>query len=386
MSEIVKCNSCGSSNQLPFGKNSMFCAYCGGMVEKELESKSFSYPTIIKSELKELDFKETEWYEDIEIEQQATISYGQMSNRMPSSYIKNIEHYRTNDGYNVVIIYAKKRMGENYYTEVKKTEFVPFEYDYKNFTSKLDVSSLNINSFSDLLKFYGITELKDITDLIIDNNNISNWTGIENLKNLKTLSIKNNKIKKLPYEWVLYKNESYEINEIHLENNSIEEIPVEYPFLQDVKIYLKDNPLNVIPEKVKFSENNVVKEYIVHLSEIKVLTLQLIDNRKYCTKCNSVITKITYDNNNGCCKKCSKGKCFIATATLGSYEHPEVLILRRFRDEWILTKEWGYGFVNWYYQNGAIIASFIEKSSTLKKISYWLIVKPLGSIANKLLK
>lgn len=71
------------------------------------------------------------------------------------------------------------------------------------------------------------------------------------------------------------------------------------------------------------------------------------------------------------------GSCFIATATMGSYDHPEVLELRNFRDNWILEKKWGEGFVAWYYHYGSIAAKSIEKSFVLKKICYLLIVKPL---------
>lgn len=71
------------------------------------------------------------------------------------------------------------------------------------------------------------------------------------------------------------------------------------------------------------------------------------------------------------------GWCFIATAAMGSYDHPQVMELRHFRDEWILNKNWGEGFVKWYYHYGAIAAKFIEKSFVLKKLSYLLIVKPL---------
>ncbi|MGG7037134.1 MAG: CFI-box-CTERM domain-containing protein [Flavobacterium sp.] len=72
-----------------------------------------------------------------------------------------------------------------------------------------------------------------------------------------------------------------------------------------------------------------------------------------------------------------KSGCFIATATMGSYDHPMVMELRGFRDNWILQKSWGEGFVKWYYHYGAIIAKVIEKSFILKKLSYLFIVKPL---------
>jgi hypothetical protein len=76
-------------------------------------------------------------------------------------------------------------------------------------------------------------------------------------------------------------------------------------------------------------------------------------------------------------KAAKKGSCFIATATMGSYNHPEVMELRNFRDNWILEKKWGEGFVTWYYHYGSIAAESIEKSFVLKKICYFLIVKPL---------
>lgn len=72
-----------------------------------------------------------------------------------------------------------------------------------------------------------------------------------------------------------------------------------------------------------------------------------------------------------------KSGCFIATATMGSCDHPEVMELRNFRDNWILEKKWGESFVEWYYQYGAIAAKSIEKSYVLKKICYLFMVKPL---------
>lgn len=80
-----------------------------------------------------------------------------------------------------------------------------------------------------------------------------------------------------------------------------------------------------------------------------------------------------------------KAACFIATAAMGSYDHPLVLELRLFRDNWILQQKWGKSFVNWYYTYGAIAAKYIDKSIVLKKLSYITIVKPLYYIS-KLVK
>jgi hypothetical protein len=85
-------------------------------------------------------------------------------------------------------------------------------------------------------------------------------------------------------------------------------------------------------------------------------------------------------------KKSSGSGCFIATAAMGSYEHPVVLDLRDFRDNWLLSKHWGISFVNWYYKNGPHAAKLIEKSIILRKITYYLIVLPLHRLIKIFLK
>jgi hypothetical protein len=77
----------------------------------------------------------------------------------------------------------------------------------------------------------------------------------------------------------------------------------------------------------------------------------------------------------------SNSGCFIATATLGSYDHSLVLELRQFRDEWILTKRWGKDFVSWYYYYGGIAAKVIEDKTVLKRMSYLFIILPLVFLA-----
>lgn len=83
-------------------------------------------------------------------------------------------------------------------------------------------------------------------------------------------------------------------------------------------------------------------------------------------------------------EKKSNSGCFIATAAMGSYEHPVVMDLRYFRDQWLLKREWGQNFTNWYYTHGPKAARVIEKSTLLKKITYVAIVKPLQILTKRL--
>ena len=76
--------------------------------------------------------------------------------------------------------------------------------------------------------------------------------------------------------------------------------------------------------------------------------------------------------------------CFIATATMGNYNHPVVVDLRKFRDGWLSKQAWGRSFIEWYYEHSPKAAKVIEKSSLLRRISYFTIVKPLQIITKKL--
>lgn len=83
----------------------------------------------------------------------------------------------------------------------------------------------------------------------------------------------------------------------------------------------------------------------------------------------------------------SKG-CFIATAAMGSDAHPDVLLLRRFRDDWLLRGRFsdiGRYFVETYYRGSPPIANFIAKRRMLRPLFRMLLIKPLSFVASILL-
>lgn len=71
-----------------------------------------------------------------------------------------------------------------------------------------------------------------------------------------------------------------------------------------------------------------------------------------------------------------KGGCFIATAVYNSYEAPEVLVLRKFRDDILLRSTIGQIFVKLYYTFSPPIAKFLSNKSNVKVILRKNILSP----------
>jgi hypothetical protein len=92
----------------------------------------------------------------------------------------------------------------------------------------------------------------------------------------------------------------------------------------------------------------------------------------YKNKCNIILNDLRTLNSNE-----FKKPCFVATAVMGDYNHPIVIDLREFRDNWLLKRKWGVNFTEWYYINGPKASKLIEKSFFLKKITFILLIKPL---------
>ncbi len=81
-----------------------------------------------------------------------------------------------------------------------------------------------------------------------------------------------------------------------------------------------------------------------------------------------------------------KTGCFIATATMGSYDDPTVMLLRDFRDQWLLKHRFGHVFVKHYYRFGPYLASLIHRSNNLKRLSFILLIRPATGLARLLLE
>jgi hypothetical protein len=79
------------------------------------------------------------------------------------------------------------------------------------------------------------------------------------------------------------------------------------------------------------------------------------------------------------------GGCFVATATMGDLNHPTVVLLQQFRDNWLLKCRGGQLLTRWYYLVGPYAAGLIRRSRILRFVVAAAVVRPCACIARVLL-
>ena len=290
MPQTINCPSCGAANQLPEGKKSMFCSFCGSSIQTiELKKEK-------KSE----------------------------------SFIK-----------------SKPKISSS---------------------GSLDLENRNVNSLLEIISWFSNNELGKIKNLFLKGNNISSLEGLEKFYNAAQINLDENNFTNLS------ENDIEILNKLNIDgaNN-----------VTGYHVFLRKNEFTSYSWMDKINTEKILRTHegeIAFTHDYKMYRKDIYNCFEFAIYCDSktltmkhplgidVIAKLEKENKSG---------CFIATASMGSYEHPAVMELRYFRDNWILQKSWGEGFVKWYYHYGAIAAKIIEKSSILKKIIYLFIVKPL---------
>lgn len=103
-----------------------------------------------------------------------------------------------------------------------------------------------------------------------------------------------------------------------------------------------------------------------------------------CPECNQLAVDLFITNNGNKCYKCQskmmkkQNGCYIATACYGSYDHPDVLVFRRFRDELLLPLPLGRLFIKAYYTLSPPIAERLGHVYWLSRFIRRWFLEPLA--------
>lgn len=80
------------------------------------------------------------------------------------------------------------------------------------------------------------------------------------------------------------------------------------------------------------------------------------------------------DSSNDSSNDSSKGSgCYVATMVYGSYEAPEVLVLRKFRDNFLTNYSVGRSFIRWYYAHSPSFVARFKHSPMMNNIIRFLL-------------
>lgn len=61
--------------------------------------------------------------------------------------------------------------------------------------------------------------------------------------------------------------------------------------------------------------------------------------------------------------------CFVATAAYGDPQHPDVVYLRAFRDQWLRHRGWGRAFISLYWTIGPVLAKPVSRNTVAQRFS-----------------
>jgi len=388
-----KCNNCGAENAIPNETN--LCIYCGSQVSKVasidkeiidsnltlalIEFKDDKFDDCIKK-LNKIISKDSQnksalIYKSICI-LNLEFNIKDFLIRLKNSELTNIDDHIYNDLYCALkkLILPIEKSYWNYDNEITYFNELIFLLDNQKPTFKTKVLNL-------FIEVYSWEQHKEPHKILEED---GKWHYGLGYRPQMIMEVEN--------MIVHFKNNEIEKDYIKKIINTIKEL-----YLQTIKYYWVTTNQSLIDYKanmVPFKEDQLL--YNIELYKEIQNTDSLLD---FINKCqlkhpsidleldkfkNEIIEidinfrsieNITYED---------KKKCFIATAVMGDYNHPIVLDLRMFRDNWLINRDWGVQFIKWYYTNGPIGARIIEKSFMLRKLTYIFIIKPLQIITKKL--
>lgn len=113
--------------------------------------------------------------------------------------------------------------------------------------------------------------------------------------------------------------------------------------------------INALVEKINAAQQmaNITsdKDSLKRDVSSAISTMSKISSLDMTTECRNYFNSNNSTLNNINSQLNPSGGCYIATMAYGDYDHPQVMVLRQFRDSYLSNRGWGRKFINFYYAN-----------------------------------
>ena len=121
--------------------------------------------------------------------------------------------------------------------------------------------------------------------------------------------------------------------------------------------------------EVKAREQNL--DYVAGKKTIEdhIDTFAMLDRQGRLTR-QKVVSEIKTGAGRMMIESKSGATCFVATATYGGVDHPNVRLLRSFRDNCLAHRPAGRSFIAWYWRTGPRLARWVERSAILPRVGH----------------
>lgn len=83
---------------------------------------------------------------------------------------------------------------------------------------------------------------------------------------------------------------------------------------------------------------------------------------------SSIVAAISFNQLSNAQSSSGKGGCYIATMAYGNYEHPQVIVLRNFRDNTLSKSNFGLWFISKYYFYSPKLVQHLKDKKFINKI------------------
>ncbi len=179
-----------------------------------------------------------------------------------------------------------------------------------------------------------------------------------------------------------YPGDSISLNDITVENNSyndVSDVRVRFYLSSDRNITTADYQIGSYwywesfnkESRTVFDVNSAIPAnvpagtyYVGVIVTVKGFEQDDFTNNNNTSFFNSITIRVRGTDGDG--EDDGGGKCFIATAAFNSASHPYVMILRNFRDRYLLHSQFGRQLVDLYYKYSPFLAQIISKHDILK--------------------